>query len=179
MNHVGTINLETDRLLLRRFSIADSEEIFEGFRNQPEFLFYANKQKVTLEEQKKSLENIDEKYKNKSYYNWLITLKDGSKIIGAINLKVTDEEDKVVFSYAIDNRFTGKGYMTEALNVVQDFCFNTLQLTRFEGGCAVENIASKRVMEKCGLKFESVLKNHLNLSDGPHDMLVFAKTKEN
>ena len=37
-----------------------------------------------------SLKNIDDKYKKKDYYNWLITLKENNKIIGAINLNVYD-----------------------------------------------------------------------------------------
>ena len=59
MNHVGTISLETKRLVLRRIYRDDAEEIYEGFVNQDEFLYYANKEKRTLEEEFSSLENID------------------------------------------------------------------------------------------------------------------------
>ena len=65
MNHVGTISLETKRLVLRRIYRDDAEEIYEGFVNQDEFLYYANKEKRTLDEEIKSLENIDFKYQNK------------------------------------------------------------------------------------------------------------------
>ena len=69
MNHVGTISLETKRLVLRRIYRDDAEEIYEGFVNQDEFLYYANKEKRTLEEEVKSLEDIDLKYQeNKELY---------------------------------------------------------------------------------------------------------------
>ena len=55
MNHVGTISLETKRLVLRRIYRDDAEEIYEGFVNQDEFLYYANKEKRTLDEEIKSL----------------------------------------------------------------------------------------------------------------------------
>ena len=79
-----------------------------------------------------------------------------------------------MFNYAIDNRFTGNGYMTEALESVKNFAFNQMKVHRFEGGCVITNIASRRVMEKCGLKFEGTLKDYVKLSDGYHDMYMFA-----
>lgn len=174
MEHIGTLPIETTRLKLRKFNIADSEEIFYGFRNQPEFLYYTNKQAVTLQEQIDSLKDIDEKYKNKDYYNWLITLKQTGEIIGAINFNVNLRNDSVMFNYAIDNRHTLKGYMTEALNAVKEFAFNQIKVNRFEGGCATENTASKRVMEKCNLQHEGILKQYIKLVDGYHDMHMFA-----
>lgn len=178
MKHCGTVKLQTERLVLRRISQTDSKEIFLGFRNQPEFLYYANKQKVTLQQQEKSLEQIDNKYLQADYYNWLITLKDDGKIIGAINLNVNEKQESVMFNYAIDNRNTNRGYMTEALLAVKTFCFDVLRVKRFEGGCVVGNLASQRVMEKCGLRFEKVVQNHVKLSDGLHDMLLFAQTNK-
>ena len=130
MNHVGTISLETKRLVLRRIYRDDAEEIYEGFVNQDEFLYYANKEKRTLEEQIKSLENIDEKYLNKEYYNWLIVEKESDNIIGSINLRVDNKNDSVEFNYAIDNRYTNKGYMTEALGIIQKFCLDELKVFR-------------------------------------------------
>lgn len=174
MEHIGTQEIISNRLILRKFSQNDSKEIFNGFRNQKEFLYYTNKKSVTIEEQIDSLKDINEKYKNKDYYNWLIILKDTNQIIGAINLNVNLRNDSVMFNYAIDNRFTGNGYMTEALESVKNFAFNQMKVHRFEGGCVITNIASRRVMEKCGLKFEGTLKDYVKLSDGYHDMYMFA-----
>lgn len=174
MNHLGTKLLNTERLILRKFEEKDAEELFLGFVNQEEFLYYANKEKRTLEEEKKSLEGISKKYENKEYYNWLITLKDSGKIIGAINLRVNNYNDSVEFNYGVDNRFTNKGYMTEALCEIKRFCLEELCVKRFQGGCVIENIASKRVMEKCKMECEGVLKSYIKLKDGFHDMYMFS-----
>lgn len=82
MKNLGTIELGTERLILRRFKEKDAEELYFGFINQKEFLYYANKERKTLEEEKMSLININNKYEIKNYYNWLITLKETKKIIG-------------------------------------------------------------------------------------------------
>ena len=174
MIHLGTKVLESSRLRLRRFEEKDAYEIYEGFINQEGFLYYANKEKRTLEEEKESLKGIDEKYGNNEYYNWLITLKDTSKIIGAINLNVDNFNESFEFNYAIDDRYKSNGYMTEALTLVKDFIINEVKANRFYGGCEINNIASKRVMEKCGLVYEGVIRNHLKLRDGYHDLLSFS-----
>lgn len=178
MNHIGTKKLSTDRLVLRRFEEKDAEEIFLGFVNQEEFLYYANKEKRTLEEEKESLKGISEKYNNNEYYNWLITIKETNKIIGAINLRVNNYNDSVEFNYAIDNRYINNGYMTEALNEIKRFCFEELNVNRFQGGCVIKNLASKRVMEKCGMECEGILKSYIKLKDGFHDMYMFSIIKE-
>lgn len=178
MEHVGTLQVETERLLLRKFALSDSEEIVSGFRNQKEFLYFANKVVVSLQEQNDYLKIIQEKYKEADYYNWLITLKKTNQIIGAVNFVVNSKNDSVRVNYAIDNRFTGNGYMTEALMAVKTFSFDKIKVNRFEGGCAVENIASRKVMEKCGLVLEGTMKSYIKLADGYHDMLMFAETAE-
>lgn len=43
MKHIGTLLIKTKRLILRQFTEQDSEEIYVGFRNQKEFLYYTKK----------------------------------------------------------------------------------------------------------------------------------------
>lgn len=174
MNHLGTKLLESDRLILRKFSEQDAEELFMGYINQDDFLYYANKEKRTLEEEKNILAKMCKKYENLDYYNWLITRKEDSKIIGSINLTVNERNDSVEFNYVIDNRYTNKGYMTEALLTIKDFCLNQLYVKRFQGGCCVENVASKKVMEKCNMQYEGTLREYIKLKDGYHDMYLFS-----
>ena len=178
MREVGTKKLETERLVLRKFKQSDAKELIDGFINQQEFLYYTNKKPMNLEEEKLALKNINEKYQDKNYYNWLITLKDTNNIIGAVNFHVNLRNDSVMFNYAIDNRYTGNGYMTEALNCIKEFVFNKMRVHRFEGGCAEKNIASRRVMEKCGLEKEGVLRDYIKLVDGYHNMIMFAKINQ-
>lgn len=177
INHVGTQNISTDRLLLRKVTNEDSLPLFFGLLNQPEFIYYTNKSPITKEQSLEYTKVVQEKYKQLDYYNWVIEEKSSKNIVGMINLKVMDKNNCVEFNYATDSRFTNKGYMTEALQAVIHFALETMSVNRIQGGCAIENIASKRVMEKCGLSFEGTLKKYIKLSDGYHDMYMFAITK--
>lgn len=174
MNHLGTKILYSERLILRRFLESDAAELYEGYVNQESFLYYANKQKRSLEEQRNSLKGIEEKYENLEYYNWLITLKSNNKIIGSINLNIDNYNESIQFNYAIDDRYKGNGYMTEALECVKKFCLEELKVNRLYGGCEINNIASKKVMEKCNFNYEGTLRNYLKLGDGYHDMLLYS-----
>ena len=178
MNNIGTKTIETERLILRRFTLEDAKEIYEGYVNQEGFLYYANKEKRTLEEEINSLKGIEDKYNNLEYYNWLITIKDTKNIIGAIYLNVDIYNESVEFNYAIDERYQCKGYMTEALEVVKNYCLNEIKVNRIFGGCEINNIASKKVMEKCSFIYEGTLRSHLKLKDGYHDMCVYSIVRD-
>ncbi|MBR2702004.1 MAG: hypothetical protein IKE77_07970 [Erysipelotrichaceae bacterium] len=69
MKNVGTIVLETSRLLLRRFVENDAQELCEGFVNQKSFLYYANKSEITIQEEIDLLKKIKGRYEELSYYN--------------------------------------------------------------------------------------------------------------
>ena len=173
MNHLGTKELVTSRLILRKIKLEDAKEIYEGFVNQDDFCYYDNKKKRTLEEQIKSLDNIEEKYLNLSYYNWVIVLKEVDCIVGSINAHYVEEEQKVIINYAIDNRYKGKGYMTEALISVLNFLKNEVNIPLIESGCVTKNIGSKRVMEKANMRYVGIKKDEVELVDGLHDMHLF------
>ena len=169
----GSIKLESQRLILRKINKEDAEEIFLGFINQEEFLYWTNKNKRTLEEQIKSLEGIEEKYENNHYYNWVITLKENKAIIGSINAHYVEDEDKVIINYGLDNRYFNKGYMSEALEKVLDYLHNDQKIKRIECGCCIENIPSKKVIEKNNMIYEGIIKNEVLLKDGYHDMHLY------
>lgn len=174
MIHKGTKKLESSRLLLRRIYKEDALEIYNGFINQDGFLYYLNKEKRTLEEEISSLELIDEKNKSNDYYNWLITLKATGKIIGMIVLKTEDINECVEATYTIDENYSNNGYMSETLKLVIDYAFSELLVNRFQAGCVVSNEKSKRVMEKCGMKLEGILRDYVILRDGYHDMYMYS-----
>ena len=168
MRHNGTKKLETDRLLLRRIYKEDAIEIYNGFINQERFLYYLNKEKRTLEE----------KNKNEDYYNWVITLKDTGKIIGMIVLKVEEVNECVEATYTIDERYCNKGYMSEALKRVIKYAFEELLVNRFQTCCVVSNEASRKVMEKCGMGLEGILRSYVILKDGYHDTYMYSIVRE-
>ncbi len=67
---------------------------------------------------------------------------------------------------------------TEALERIIQFGFEDLKLHRIEAGCAVNNIASYKVMEKCGMIREAHRRKLLPLKSGWSDNYEYAILEE-
>ncbi len=76
--------------------------------------------------------------------------------------------------YKLHSAHWGQGYATEALRRILAFGFEILQLHRIEAGCAVENLASIRVLEKVGMQREARRRQLLPLQGGWSDNFEFA-----
>jgi ribosomal-protein-alanine N-acetyltransferase len=89
-------------------------------------------------------------------YNLTIVHQADGKIIGWIGIGRADNpvHGDLDFAYALLPDFWGQGYTTEALDALLTFAFRQPDVQRIFGECAVENIASRRVMEKVGLRLE-------------------------
>lgn len=96
------------------------------------------------------------------------------KVIGMINLNIDNYNESVEANYVISNKYYNKGYMTEALTEIKNFCLNEMKVNRFFCVCEINNISSKKVIEKCNLKYEGILRNYLKLSDGYHDVYIYS-----
>ncbi len=103
-------------------------------------------------------------------YTWKLTLKKSAHPVGliALNLGMEKYQSGEVW-FKIHSDHWGKGLATEALKVVIHFGFSKLNLHRIEAGCAVENGASIRVLEKAGMIQEGRKRQVLPLKSGWSD----------
>lgn len=81
----------------------------------------------------------------------------GLVAIWAINAKFRSAE----IWYKLHPDFWGQGFGTEAVSKLVEFGFSTLDLHRIEAGCAVENIASSKILEKVGMTREGTKRKAL------------------
>ena len=58
------------------------------------------------------------------------------------------------------------------------FGFRTMELNRIEARCKIENIASARVMEEVGMRFEGILRQHMFAKGTYHDLKIYSILKE-
>ena len=85
-------------------------------------------------------------------YIFCIKLPNKDQFIGVIALTLGKANYKnAEIWYKLSSKFWGQGFATEALTKILQFGFNHLGLHRIEAGCAVENIASLKVLEKVGM----------------------------
>jgi RimJ/RimL family protein N-acetyltransferase len=85
------------------------------------------------------------------------------------------------FGYCLARDAWGRGFATEAATAIVSKSLDQPEIWRVQAFCDVENRASARVLEKCGLVREGTLRRYMvmpNMSDIPRDMYCFAKVRE-
>ena len=108
-------------------------------------------------------------------YTFKIEHISSSEFIGLIALKLWPAKNKrAEVWYKIHPKHWKKGYATEVLKAVIDFGFDELKLHRIQAGCAVENIASIKVLEKVGMKYEGRGRQVLPLKSGWSDNFEYS-----
>ena len=108
-------------------------------------------------------------------YVFAIDLKDDKKFIGLIAINLGKEKYKTAeVWFKVHKDFWRKGYTTEALMKLLEFGFDQLQLHRIEAGCAVDNIASSKVLEKVGMTREGMKRKKLPIRGEWKDNYFYA-----
>lgn len=165
MEHCGTIDIKTDRLLLRKFTPGDAEAIFNAWTRDERVAkytsWYAHK---NIADTRAYVEYIISK-NSLSDYNWII--ESDNKVIGSICVCYSDEELEIAgIGYLVGYEYWGNGYATEAARAVVKFLFENVKYRKIIAGCDSENVGSSKVMEKLGMKREAVLREHIKRKDG-------------
>ena len=83
-------------------------------------------------------------------------------------------------AYWIRTKFTGQGYVTEAVNGITAFAFKHLKANRVEIRCDAQNIRSAAVAKRCGFLLEGILRHDTRGVEGDlRSTLVFSKISPN
>ncbi|MGL5084467.1 MAG: GNAT family N-acetyltransferase, partial [Clostridium sp.] len=80
-----------------------------------------------------------------------------------------------ILGYSIDKDEQGKGYMTEAVNLLTKYSKDELDLHRVEASALVDNDKSKKVLIKCGFEEIGINKEYLFINGSWRDHNTFYK----
>ena len=147
--------IESERLVLRHWEIDDAEALYK----------YASEKRVSelaLWPCHDSIDMSREVIKNvfiPNPFSFAIVLKDTDEPIGCIGLVPQCEEHHSTLSaerevgYWIGLPYWNKGFVSEALNALIEYCHRSLALESLLITTNADNLASQRVAEKCGFQF--------------------------
>jgi RimJ/RimL family protein N-acetyltransferase len=146
--------IETKRLLLRLFTPADAQLIFD-LNKDPEVTTYTGDPIPNLVHAQEVLENIIlPQYALYNHGRWAVHEKIGLAFIGWCGLKTRPERgNEIDLGYRFIKKSWGKGYATEAAFASLKHGFEKLYLPRIIGRSMPQNIASIKVLEKIGMKY--------------------------
>lgn len=161
MNHLGTVTLETQRLLLRRFSVDDAQAMYVNWASDPEVTRYLTwpTHQSTMDS-KGILEDWVSHYREADYYQWAIVPKDNdNQPIGSIAVVAHDNQvEKATVGYCIGRSWWHQGITSEALKAVIDYLLVEVGMRRVDAYHDPRNPHSGNVMKKCGMAYEGTLR---------------------
>ena len=144
--------LITDRLILRKFTMDDAEEMFSNWANDPEVCKYMTwTPHQSIDTVKMILDDWMVDYDDEKTVRYGITLKETGELFGSIDV-VGMHDGVPEIGYCSSKRFWGHGYMTEACKALTDYLFE-LGYNEIVIEADERNIGSLRVIEKVGFTY--------------------------
>lgn len=162
MNVPDFPHLETDRLLLREFLLSDAEDVQRLAGHHEVAINTLAMPHPYLDGMAEAwISSHEAEYLAGTSVIWAICHKDSGQLIGAIGLTIQRKYRLAELGYWIGRSFWGKGFCTEAVEMVLNYALQSVGLHKVTASHFAGNPASGRVMQKAGMKYEATLKAHL------------------
>lgn len=143
---------ETERLVLRKLTGADVEEIFE-MRSDPELMRFIRAPQTDRTESFEWIRMISGRWNSDRVGFCAIVDKESFEFVGWAGLWTLSETGEIEVGYAIRKPHRGQGFATEAATRFLEYGFAELSLERIVAVAYPENLASQRVMKKLGMTY--------------------------
>ena len=155
---IGIAMLETDRLIVRPFRESDHNDLYE-YLSLEETYRYEPGDPVSVEEASKI---TGERAGKINWWAVILNNDEDEKLIGHICLFQVEPEIFRTWEigYIFNPAYHNQGYATEACKAVINYAFTQLNVHRIVAFCTPENRASWRVLEKCGMTREGLLRKN-------------------
>lgn len=180
LSHKGTITLETKRLILRRFSSGDIEQIFHNCWSDYEVWKWTNYAPMhSIDDVRNAAEMFTEgwlnAYERPNRYSWAIQERSSGEVIGRFfGMHPDDRVSQILLAYELGRNWWNQGLMTEATEAVIHYFLTEVGFNRVYSHHAAENPASGRVMQKCGMLYEGTLRQAEKCNCGVFDMVMYS-----
>lgn len=150
--------LETDRLVLRRFTLDDAEFILR-LVNEPSWLRYIGDKHVrNLDDARNYLRTGPlHMYEHYGFGMYLVELKDGGVAVGSCGLLKRDSLPEPDIGYAFLPEHWGKGYALEAASAVLKYGHREHRLPRILAITSPDNDRSIKILHGCGMHFKRMI----------------------
>jgi len=166
MNLIGTQPITTERLVLRKITMEDTQQLHEvdGIGN-------------TLEEARSIVQMMVDSYDDRTFH-WAITHQNA--VIGRIKINEFSTRDSYAdVAYGIGSAYRSKGFMTEALQAVIRFLLQDVGVHRMYAQVRASNLPSIKVVQKAGMVLEGSMRQHFMEADGTYvDVNIYGILQE-
>ena len=167
--------ITTERLMLRRMTLRDAQDVFDYSQDEEVARHVLWDTQRSISEARAYLRYMLRQYRRNQPASWGIILKETGKLIGTIGfMSYNEDHNSAEIGYSLSRDHWNKGLMSEALRACLEYAFDEMQLHRVEAQHELTNPASGRVMEKCGMQREGILRGRLYNKGRYVDVCLYA-----
>ena len=180
MHHQGTVKIETDRLILRRFTMEDADVMYRNWASDDEVTQYLTwPTHADVNVTRGVIEEWIQNYANPDFYQWAVVLKSIGEPIGSLSVvKYEEKTASAAIGWCIGKRWWGQGIMPEAARAVLQYLFTEIGFNRIAAQHDKNNPKSGRVMQKIGMLREGTLRANGKNNQGIVDEVYYSILKE-
>lgn len=169
--------IHTDRLLLNQPTDQDAFRITKILSSST--IYYQNTLNIpypySLADAEFFIDKIvRQRFINNEAYIWAIRQTDKETLIGIIELSLDANNSKAEAGYWLEENYWNMGYTTEVLKKVITFAFENLKLNKIYATHHLDNMASGRVMQKCGMEYEGTLRQEVKKENHFIDLVRYS-----
>ena len=147
--------IDTNRLRIRPMCAADVSALREWMPDKSIYTYWGKGPGKTDRNPELLFEKEEKSSKS---FHLGIEEKPSAKVIGDIWVYLIEGNRMASVAIRLSQSCQGKGYGTEALSAMTDFCFLHTELQRLWTKVDVRNIASQKMLEKCGYRQEGLIR---------------------
>ncbi len=166
---------ETERLVLQRLRYEDEPEIFYTYASKIECTRYMSwPTHQSLKDTRAFLKYAVNGWRAGVDFSWSIRLKSSNRLIGSCG--VINDNGKIQFGYVLGPNYWGQGYATEVCRKLLALLKTIPEVYRINTFVDMDNVASSKVLKKCGLEEEAVLLKwfrFVNQGNEPKDCVLY------
>ncbi|MGV2830285.1 GNAT family N-acetyltransferase [Myxosarcina sp. GI1(2024)] len=170
-------NLETRRLLLRQATQENIEAVFAVFSDPQVTKFNDLEMFNRLDEASRIIERRAKGFENGRGIRWAITCKENNYLIGSCGFTWLKEINAAEIGYELKSQFWKQGIMSEALSDILQYGFSSREIEFVIAEVMLENLASKKLLEKVGFQSQGILEKRGFWKGKHHDLEQFKLTE--
>lgn len=170
--------LQNNKIILRALEPEDLEKLYK-WENAPKLWAVGNTRNPYSKYMLKQyiLNSDKDIYENRQLRLMMVSVAD-KQVVGTVDLFDFDlHHSRIALGLFVDEAYQGMGFATAALDLVEKYVFDFLQIQQLYCEIASTNTASRKIFEKAGYEVHGLLKNWIKTPEGFDDIIVFQQFK--
>lgn len=172
------LQMNTERLLLRKMEAADANELFQIW-SDPLVTEFMNIENFTSKVQAlEMIQLFDQLHQDQAAIRYSIIELDTGELIGSCGFNFVDHEHaKAEVAYDISQKHWRRGFAVEAVSALVQHGFLEMQLNRIEAKVDPNNEPSIRLLERLNFHYEGTLRETEIINDVFFDLTMYSRLK--